>query len=168
MPLYEIRHTTPLNAGQEDALAQGITKIHSTKFTTPKLFVNVLFTPFADKTYYAGGVPVKANHIIANVRSGPSRTKADWDSLSREIIAMWDDIVGKDGGDELRTFFVLGGMEGGYEAGFLIPEAGGDQKWMADNWSGFEERARKGDKEFQDLMAEIKERGLFKGEANGH
>lgn len=168
MPLYEIRHTSDLSAKQQDALAQGITKIHSTKFTTPKLFVNVLFTPFADRVYFAGGLPKRGNHIIANVRVGPSRTKQDWDDLSNEVVALWEEVVGTDGGKELHSFFILGGLEGGYECGFPIPSAGDDTKWMETHWSSFEEKAKGGNQDFVNLIAEVKERGLLPGKANGH
>ncbi|KAM3424064.1 hypothetical protein BST61_g11385 [Cercospora zeina] len=167
MPLYEIRHTTPLTPQQHDALAQGLTTLHSIKFTTPKLFVNVLFTPFSTVPYYAGGTAKKGNHIIANVRTGPSRSKADWDALSREVVALWEDVVGKDDDGDggkglgLHSLFILGGMVGGYEAGFLIPEAGGDKKWLEENWAEFEEKAKKGDRDFKELMEEVRERGLL-------
>ncbi|KAF2208957.1 hypothetical protein CERZMDRAFT_100946 [Cercospora zeae-maydis SCOH1-5] len=167
MPLYEIRHTTPLSPSQHDALAQGLTTLHSTRFTTPKLFVNVLFTPFANVPYYAGGDAKQSNHIIANVRTGPSRSQEDWDALSRDVVKLWEDVVGRaepgegGAGKELHSLFILGGMVGGYEAGFLIPAAGGDQKWLEENWTAFEEKAKRGDRDFEKLIQEVKERGLL-------
>ena len=41
MPLYTVQHACPLSLSQKDELALALTHIHSTKFTTPKNFVNV-------------------------------------------------------------------------------------------------------------------------------
>ena len=58
MPLYIISHKDPLNTSQRDELAAAITKIHTTVFTTPSLFVNVKFEDVSDASYYVGGKPV--------------------------------------------------------------------------------------------------------------
>lgn len=74
---------------------------------------------------------------------------------------------GKAGEDlTLRSCIVLGGMTAGYEAGFLLPPAGGDVQWMKENWEEFEMKAKAGDEEFQEMVDEVKERGLLDG-ANG-
>jgi hypothetical protein len=57
-------------------------------------------------------------------------------------------------------------MVGGFEAGFPIPPAGGDVKWLQDNMDGFKKKANEGNEHFIDLLAEIEDRGLLKG-ANG-
>jgi hypothetical protein len=57
----------------------------------------------------------------------------------------------------------VGGLIGGYEAGFMIPQAGGDVQWLKDNMAKFEEKAKAGDDAFADLVAEVKERGLLNG-----
>ena len=93
MPLYEFRHTTPLTDAQQDALAEAITTIHSTKFTTPKLFVNVSFTDYSKVNTYVAGKRKKINSIVANVRTGPSRSQKDFDDLSLEVVKAWEKIV---------------------------------------------------------------------------
>ena len=58
MPLYDVEHTTSLTSSQRDALAMAITKIHSEKFTTPKLFVNVRFVDLRQRkgeAHYVAG-----------------------------------------------------------------------------------------------------------------
>lgn len=55
MPLYEISHATPLSQSQRDQLAESITAIHSTKFTVPRMFINVIFTDSSNTPTYVGG-----------------------------------------------------------------------------------------------------------------
>ncbi|KAL9529165.1 hypothetical protein SMMN14_06876, partial [Sphaerulina musiva] len=187
MPLYEIRHTTPLTPTQCDRLASSLTNLHSTKFSTPKFFVNVVFF-FSDqdsisasdstssssstRTYVGGKQLQENNYIVANVRSGPSRTQKEWDGLCEEVVEIWEGIVchdGKDGNDEkkgddgkgLRAVFVMGGLIAGWEAGFVIPKAGEDGEWLKKNLGEFERRARLGEGMFGDLVEEIGERGLL-------
>ncbi|EME41110.1 hypothetical protein DOTSEDRAFT_37805 [Dothistroma septosporum NZE10] len=196
MPLYEIQHICPLTTAQQDELAIAITRIHSTKFTTPKMFVNVKFTDAKEHVTYIGGKRRQGNHILANVRVGPSRTQKDWDSLCAEIVGEWNRIVpmpkvkrylctmewrgkgtqwvgmmwltflrGRSAPDEdhtLRSCILLGGLIGGYEAGFMIPPAGGDVQWMKDNWDEFKMKAQS-DEEFKDMVDEVEERGLMNG-----
>lgn len=108
---------------------------------------------------------------MANVRVGPSRTQKDWDELCLEVKAAWDGIVpmpkvkrsAPDLDYSLRTVFILGGLTAGYEAGFLIPPAGGDGEWLRENMEAFEAKARDGDEEFADLVREVKERGMLDG-----
>lgn len=115
------------------------------------------------------------NYIVANVRSGPSRTQKEWDGLCEEVVKIWEGIVchdgkdGNDGNDEkkgddgkgLRAVFVMGGLIAGWEAGFVIPKAGEDGEWLKKNLGEFERRARLGEGMFGDLVEEIGERGLL-------
>lgn len=105
------------------------------------------------------------NYIVANVRSGPSRTQKEWDGLCEEVVKIWGEIVCHDGkGDDgkgLRAVFVMGGLIAGWEAGFVIPKAGEDGEWLRKNLGEFERRARLGEGMFGDLVEEIGERGLL-------
>lgn len=105
------------------------------------------------------------NRISATVRAGPARTRADFDSLCYQIHAAWRSAVTPKhvGGVvtesdstryELRTIFILGSISGGFEAGFLIPEAGGDAQWLEDNMDAFKKRAESGDEDFIQLVNE--------------
>ncbi|KAK4494471.1 hypothetical protein PRZ48_014769 [Zasmidium cellare] len=154
-----------------DELADAITTIHSTKFSTPRLFVNVRFSDATTHNSYIAGKKRPANHIVANVRVGPSRTQADWNSLCADIVSAWNRIVpmpkvrrsDPDVDHELRSCILLGGMIGGYEAGFMIPKAGDDGQWLRDHWEEFEMKAQGGDGEFREMIDEVKERGLLGG-----
>ncbi|KAF2723869.1 hypothetical protein K431DRAFT_282561 [Polychaeton citri CBS 116435] len=183
MPLYEVHHICPLSINQQDEFAEAITTIHSNKFTTPKLFVNIVFhdeSSNPDATpYYVGGKRRPINRICASVRTGPSRTQKDWDSLSAEILGAWNRTVrgGPDGAGaplhpfkrgqdrpdvELRVVFVTGSILGGIEAGFRIPAAGEDVTWLQKNWEGFVKKAQAGDEDFKELVREVEERGLMR------
>lgn len=55
MPAYEVEHVVPLSEDQKDQLAEAITRIHSTQFNAPRLFVNVRITDTSKhQTYVAG------------------------------------------------------------------------------------------------------------------
>jgi phenylpyruvate tautomerase PptA (4-oxalocrotonate tautomerase family) len=185
MPFYTVKHHYPLTTSQKDDLAAAITSIHSTIFTTPKLFVNVGFTDISSERLYVAGKPRNHNHILANVRSGPNRKRSDFTEAGNQIMEAWNKIVGpglpqvkraeaeremseegkKD--RELRSVIFLGGLEGGSEAGFEIPKAGEDVEWLRSNWEAFNKKAQEGDVDFQEMVQEVEERGLLNGVVNG-
>ena len=117
-----------------------------------------------------GGKRKTANHIRANVRAGPTRTQADWEELCKAIEAAWYEIVplprakGTPEPDTtLRSLVILGGIEAGIEAGFMLPKAGSDVQWLHENWEAFNEKAAAGDEEFREMVEEVKARGLMDG-----
>ena len=55
MPLYQIEHIIPLTPEQQDALASALTTLHTRKFTTPSLFVNVQFRDVREQVCYVAG-----------------------------------------------------------------------------------------------------------------
>lgn len=55
MPLYQVEHSCPLSQDQQEGLAKEITTIHSEKFTTPSLFVNVTFKDISSQPTYVAG-----------------------------------------------------------------------------------------------------------------
>ncbi|KAH8423054.1 uncharacterized protein LDX57_000810 [Aspergillus melleus] len=168
MPLYTIEHSTPLSKPQRDALAQSITHIHTRKFTTPSLFVNVQFVDSAHYCNYIAGKERPINRILAHVRSGGNRTTSDFEDLARKIESAWNDIVNAGSvkhldkeerkARELNRVFILGAITAGLECGVLLPRAGGDSTWLKDNMAVFEGRARKGDEDFIELLEEMKNR----------
>ncbi|RAK72266.1 uncharacterized protein BO72DRAFT_452816 [Aspergillus fijiensis CBS 313.89] len=162
MPLYEIEHSIPLDKPQRDALAQAITHIHTRQFTTPTLFVNIKFVDARTQHNYVAGRERSINRIIAYVRTGGSRTHADFEETSLRIAQAWDQIVnagGKFGKErELSRVFVMGAIVAGLEHGVLLPRAGEDGKWLAQNTERFQELAEQGDEDFRELVEEIKGR----------
>lgn len=158
MPFYTIHHADSLSEVQQEQLAQAITDIHSSKFTTPKVFVNVAFQDISKETRFVGGKKKVANLISANVRHGPSRTQEDYADLIKQIQAAWARIVP---GTTMNRVVLNGSIVAGMEAGFILPSAGNDKKWISDNWEAFNKRAEAGDEEMKDVVEDIKERGLL-------
>ena len=168
MPIYEVQHAISLTLSQKDELASAITQIHSQKFTTPKIFVQVYFTDVVNTSTYIGGKRRTGNHIRGQVRSGPSRSQKDWNELCKALSDAWYHVVGTKGGggqDEtsLRSVILMGGMVAGLEVGFILPPAGGDVQWLQENWEAFNQKAKEGDDDMADLVQEVQERGLMDG-----
>jgi len=171
MPYYEVNHAVSLTEGQKSDLANAITQIHSTKFTTPRMFVNVKYTDISQTLLYIGGKRKTKSHMMAHVRTGPSRGTAAFNDLCTELNKAWDSIVPlpkikRSLPDEDRTLysiFVLGDIVAGQESGFNIPEAGKDLEWLAANMAAFKSRAADGQEEFGELVREVEERGMLKG-----
>ena len=187
MPLYEIYHSFPLTRRDKDDLAKQLTKLHTTTFTTPSLFVNINFIDFdaSSSDYYVAGTsrPNSANRITGMVRTSEKRQKADFDKLALGIENVWNMIVRvmdenggkmdrdgekKDGkisetenereAKKLHAVFLYP-MVAARESGFQIPNAGEDVQWMKSNMDEFRNRAEaKGDQDFVKLMDEMENR----------
>lgn len=140
-----------------DALAAGLTDIHSEKFQTPRLVVNVTFSDFTKPSYIAGKRR-KSNLLVAVVRAGPGRTPEMWDDTCSEINALWTSIVGNQGEKELRGIFILGSLIAGTEAGFPIPQAGQDKMWAKQHMPAMKKKAAEGDEDFKEFLEEMKNR----------
>lgn len=72
MPNYEVEHICPLTEGQKDELASAITKIHSEKFSTPKIFVNIRFTNVEGHATYVAGKRVRFSSFFLESHFLPS------------------------------------------------------------------------------------------------
>ncbi|KAM0811557.1 hypothetical protein AB5N19_11913 [Seiridium cardinale] len=168
MPMYEVELVAALTQSQKDALAFAITQIHSSKFTTPKLFVNVKITDARKQETYVAGRPRPSNRITAHVRTSASRTQQDFDQLCNDIHVAWSSIVHPGhptkppADEELRAIFIFGDIVAAWEAGFAVPTAGHDAEWARENLDAFKEKAQDGDEDFADLIDELSERDEFK------
>ncbi|OGM50992.1 hypothetical protein ABOM_000050, partial [Aspergillus bombycis] len=187
MPLYEVEHCIALSQAQRTELAQAITHIHTRKFTTPSLFVNVRFLDASNSCSYVGGKERAINRIIAYVRPGGNRTTADFEELAQRVTDAWNQIVvqGAESGAkeaELNRVFIMGTITAGMENGFLLPrvsavngspreddfvinglrllwlQAGEDAIWLRDNAPKFAELAKQGESDFVELVAEMESR----------
>ena len=49
----------------------------------------------------------------------------------------------------------------GREVGLELPEAGGEREWLKENIPTFEKKAADGDTEVDDMVKDVKERGLL-------
>jgi phenylpyruvate tautomerase PptA (4-oxalocrotonate tautomerase family) len=172
MPYYEINHAVILTESQKDDLAKAITKLHSERFMTPRLIVNVKYTDISNMTFYIAGKRRTKSHILAHVRTGASRSNKDFNALCADLFTAWNEIVplpkikrsAPDEDRSLHGVFVLGDLVAGMEAGFTVPEAGKDGEWLAENMPAFRARAENGEEDFVDLVKEVEERGMLKGQ----
>jgi len=172
MPFYEIQHTYPLTPAQRQTFARAVTDLHSTTFLTPSLFVNVVFHDLSEgdrsnPTYFLAGEPVTSNkpngpnRILAMVRVGPKRTKADFDRLAEKIEKSWYDVVGDPQKDKARKmhFVVFYPMVAARENGVTIPDAGNEGTWLKDNMPYFKSQAYDyDDEDFRKMIEEIHKR----------
>ncbi|KAF2494275.1 hypothetical protein BU16DRAFT_619419 [Lophium mytilinum] len=148
MRFYDIHHHCALEQIQRDEIASRITALHCMHFTTPSLFVNIRITQADTKDIaaYVGGERVGINYIHVHIRprkSHPdSEVREPYNSLIIEIAAIWQDVLGcsayRETGSlenpaDLHSVFTLDDIAAGYEQGFLLPEAGGDTRWVEEN-----------------------------------
>ncbi|KAL6819142.1 hypothetical protein V8C40DRAFT_281482 [Trichoderma camerunense] len=172
MPFYEIHHSYPLTRAQKQKFASSITELHSTTFTTPSLFVNIRFVPAEPAgEFFVAAKPVEPtspNRVMALVRMGADRTKAQFDNLAGKIEKSWNEIVGYDDSLHVETVedkekklhivsFVA--IITGRENGVYLPNTGQEKTWLKDNMAYFKERAEVArDEKFADMLEEIKHR----------
>ena len=97
MPLYEVHHSVPLSRSQKTELASEITRLHTTTFTTPSLFVNLNFIDVdaSSENYFIAGQPRPggSNRITGMVRTSEKRLKKDFDTLAEKIEGAWNMVV---------------------------------------------------------------------------
>ena len=147
MPLYDFHHAIPLTPIQKQLIAERTTYLHSRKFTTPSLFVNVFFTPCGPEAStssgssnnsntegigydsFVAGKPKLYNKCFINVRPGGTRKTEDFEYICDEVVKIWDGVVYEEGlpvekRDEkrsMRAVFVQASLVAGLEAGFKVP-----------------------------------------------
>jgi hypothetical protein len=70
---------------------------------------------------YRGGVLQKYNRAILRTRRSEDRAVDVYNEHCRDVIEIWEGIVGKGGERGLRTVWVLGALTTAVEAGFERP-----------------------------------------------
>jgi len=158
MPLYDVEHVTPLGPDQQSALALAFTDLHSTRFKTPRFFLNVRYTDVSNQVVFRGGKRAKYNRVILRTRAGEQRSKELYDEHCRDMVKVWEDIVGKDGEVGLRTVWVLGALTTAVECGIARPRVGEEEEWLATNMDEFRRLAAEGDDDFKELVREVDSR----------
>jgi len=163
---------------QKQDLAERITKLHATAFTTPSLFVQVKFyqQDASSHNHFVGGQPREetTNRILGFVRSSAERRKEHFDMLAEQIENAWYVALGeradegkqgkkndtpqreKDAKELLSVGFV-GGLVG-REKGFVLPEAGKEAAWIRSMRKEFEYKAEIGDEGIKSMLEEIDQR----------
>jgi phenylpyruvate tautomerase PptA (4-oxalocrotonate tautomerase family) len=163
MPLYQVEHSSPLTRAEKNDIAASITRIHQSAFGAPSIFIGITFKDISDVEYYTGpNLKSSYNRILAIVRTGGSRTVADFNKLALALSEAWNDIVIKNdiaigrAKRNLSGVFVLRSIEALIEHGLILPEAGTDETWLEQSITEFEKRANAGDPDFQELLVELR------------
>ncbi|KAI1080597.1 hypothetical protein F5B20DRAFT_104423 [Whalleya microplaca] len=94
MPLYDIEHTTTLSPPQQQRLATAFTDLHSRRFRTPRVFLNVRFTDASAQPVYRGGRLAVYNRVVLRTRASDQRSKEDYDDHCRDLIRAWREVLG--------------------------------------------------------------------------
>lgn len=122
MPLYDVEYVCPLTCAQQEALAEAFTNLHAKRFNTPRYFVNVRFTDASNQVVFRGGHRRKYNRVILRTRAGSNRTNESYIEHCRAIAAEWEQIVGNEDDESLRTIWVMGALTTALEAGLARPK----------------------------------------------
>lgn len=122
MPLYDVEYVCSLTFAQQEQLANALTNLHSTRFSTPRCFVNVRFTDVSSQVVFRGGVLRKYNRIIIRTRAGGNRSNEIYIDHCKAVLSEWERIVGEGGDSTLRTVWVMGALTTALEAGIPRPK----------------------------------------------
>ncbi|KAJ5231653.1 uncharacterized protein N7469_006241 [Penicillium citrinum] len=155
MPLYDVEYVCPLTCAQQEALAEAFTNLHAKRFNTPRYFVNVRFTDASNQVVFRGGHRRKYNRVILRTRAGSNRTNESYIEHCRAIAAEWEQIVGNEDDESLRTIWVMGALTTALEAGLARPKTGEEDDWLEANKAQFKKLAEGGDEDFIELMKEL-------------
>lgn len=98
---------------------------------------------------------------MVHLRTGPSRTKQDFDDVSQQIVKTWEDVVGARDTKKLGSVFLVGGLVSTFESDVVLPPAGEEPEWIRQNFGKFQEMA-KHDEKFRDFVEELQTRECFK------
>ena len=123
MPLYDVEHVCSLSEEKMMKLAQAITDCHATRFVTPKFFINVRFTDVSAQVVFRGGLRQKYNRIILRTRASNQRSTDLYNEHCRDVMKLWDEIIGNEEDRSLRTVWVMGALTTAVEAGIERPKA---------------------------------------------
>lgn len=160
-----IYHSCPISSSQSQALAEGITSLHSSLFSAPTSFVNISFLPSPSNTYVSSRL-VATNFLHAHLRPRGPANASKLQTLVKTIMKLWAEHVAQDDKSEgrlddargLHNVFVFEDLAAGAEQGFVLPKAGEEEGWVRENWEDFERRAKDGDGAVGMMMEEIEER----------
>jgi phenylpyruvate tautomerase PptA (4-oxalocrotonate tautomerase family) len=124
MPLYEFEHAASLTAAQKYEIAKSVTNWHATTFNAPKFIISCRFIDVSQGTLsetFIGGEPRKLNRLFVSLRSGAGRTPEQLESMTIELVGIWDAVVEKSTENELRTVFIKSNLDSALEGGFMLP-----------------------------------------------
>ncbi|KAF2703565.1 hypothetical protein K504DRAFT_391828 [Pleomassaria siparia CBS 279.74] len=133
------------------------------------------------RAIYVGGVKQATNYIIGHLRPRANSVEA-LNGIVREMTRIWNRVVRSSSSSSsstaaaaaaaasgrlddplgLHNVFLMEDIAAGAEQGFILPVAGKDGEWAAENMGEFERRAEDGDESMSMLVEECRKTGLGK------
>ena len=139
MPTYVFSTAKELTAEQRKKIVESVTTIHHVEATAPRFFVQVIFYKVEPGSIFIGGEAASADHIWvrADIRSG--RSKEQKANILRRIMQETSDIL-QISKESVWVFISDIPAEGIAEFGAILPQPGGEEKWLAALPSGLREK----------------------------
>ena len=139
MPTYAFTTAKQLTAEQRAKIVESVTTIHSVEATAPRYFVQVVFNRVEPGSIFIGGEPATPDHIWvrADIRSGRSNEQKA--RILKRIMQETSEILGI---SEQAVWVYISDIpaQGVLEFGNVLPEPGGEEKWLASLPSALREK----------------------------
>jgi len=130
MPTYVFTTAKELTIEQRAKLVESVTTIHQVEATAPRYFVQVIFHKVESGSIFIGGEAASPDHIWvrADIRAG--RTNEQKARMLRRIMRETSEILGV---SEQAVWVYISDIpaQGVLEFGNVLPEPGGEEKWLA-------------------------------------
>ncbi len=130
MPTYVFTTARALTGEQRAKLVESVTTIHQVEATAPRYFVQVVFHKVEPGSIFIGGEAASPDHVWvrADIRSG--RTSQQKAKMLQRIMGETSQILGI---SEQAVWVYISDIpaHGVLEFGNVLPEPGGEEKWLA-------------------------------------
>ena len=130
MPTYAFSTAMNLTAEHREKLMKSVTAIHQVEAMAPRYFVQVIFYKVEPGSIFIGGETAAADHIWvrADIRSG--RTNEQKAKIMHRIMRDTSEILQV---SEQNVWVYISDIpaEGVAEFGTILPQPGGEKKWLA-------------------------------------
>ena len=142
MPTYAFTTARELTAEQRAKLVKSVTTIHHVEATAPRYFVQVIFYKVEPGSIFIGDEAASPDHIWvrADVRSG--RTNEQKAKMLQRIMRETSEILGVSDQD-VWVYISDIPAQGVLEFGNVLPEPGGEEKWLASLPSALREKLKR-------------------------
>jgi len=129
MPTYAFTTARDLTPDERARLVESVTTIHQVEATAPRYFVQVVFYRVEPGSLFIGGEAASPDHIWvrADIRSG--RTREQKSRMLQRIMRETSEILGI---SEQAVWVYISDIpaHGVLEFGNVLPEPGGEAKWL--------------------------------------
>jgi phenylpyruvate tautomerase PptA (4-oxalocrotonate tautomerase family) len=129
MPTYAFTSAREITVEQRKKIVESVTSIHQIEATAPRYFVQVIFYKVDPGSIFIGGEAASADHVWvrADIRSG--RTKEQKAKILHRIMRETGDIL-RVSEENVWVYISDIPAEGVAEFGNILPQPGGEEKWL--------------------------------------